>query len=54
MSLVLIDKPASTALLEANSERRVGEISTVMCETLAQNLTFRMEHLKRSRGLHLQ
>ena len=34
-------------------ERGLDEVSAKMCDTVAQNWSFRKEHLKRKRGQHL-
>lgn len=52
-SLVYTDNPNSIAALETNIERVMAEIPVEMCEKVCQNWTFRMDHLKRSRGQHL-
>ena len=52
-SLVYQDKPASIGALEDNISRVIGEIPLDMLEKVVQNWTFRVDHLKRSRGQHL-
>lgn len=52
-SLVYIDKPTTLDALENNIRRVITEIPADMLERVAQNWTFRMDHLKRSRGQHL-
>ena len=53
MSLVYADKPTTIPALENNIARVIREIPAEMLENVTQNWTFRMDHLKRSRGQHL-
>ena len=48
-SLVYTDKPASIA----NIERVIGQIPVEMCEKVAHNWCFQLDHLKRSRRPYL-
>lgn len=52
-SLVYADKPTTIPALEDNITRVIREIPAEMLEKVTQNWTFRMDHLKRSRGQHL-
>ena len=40
------------AALAVNVKRVIDKITEEMCEKVTKNLTFRMDHLKRSRGQH--
>ncbi|QQP39795.1 Putative DD41D transposase [Caligus rogercresseyi] len=52
-SLVYVDKPNTIEALQDNITRVIRRIQPEMLEQVTQNWTFRMDHLKRSRGQHL-
>ncbi|QQP36291.1 Transposable element Tc3 transposase [Caligus rogercresseyi] len=52
-SLVYVDKPNKIEALQDNITRVIRRIQPEMLEQMTQNWTFRMDHLKRSRGQHL-
>ena len=52
-SKVYADKPATIEALEANITRVIHDIPVEMLERVIENWTFRMDHLKRSCGQHL-
>uniref|UniRef100_A0A1L8EI80 Putative transposable element n=3 Tax=Haematobia irritans TaxID=7368 RepID=A0A1L8EI80_HAEIR len=52
-SKVYRNKPATIPALEDNISEEIRAIPAEMLEKVAQNWTFRMDHLRRSRGQHL-
>ena len=52
-SKVFVDKPATIQDLEANITRVIRQIPVAMLESVIENWTFRMDHVRRSRGQHL-
>ncbi|KAK9875874.1 hypothetical protein WA026_009661 [Henosepilachna vigintioctopunctata] len=51
--LVYVDKPNTIEALQYNIKRVIRGIQAEMLEKVTQNWTFRIDHLKRSRGHHL-
>lgn len=52
-SKVFVDNPATIQAIEVNITRVIGEIPVAMLGRVIENWTFRMDHVRRSRGEHL-
>ena len=50
-SKVFVDKPATIQDLEANITRVIRQIPVAMLESVIENWTFRMDHVRRSREI---